>query len=143
MMVTLQHTFLEMPKNSYEPRFDDARIGYFRNKVTDLTSHSITPYRDLIQRWHLEKKNPSLEISEPVEPIIWWLENTTPDAYREAITQGVLAWNEAFEQAGFKNAIVVKNQPLDATWNAGDVRYNVIRWTSSPNPPFWWLWAFI
>jgi hypothetical protein len=136
MMVTLQHTFLEMPKNSYEPRFDDARIGYFRNKVTDLTSHSITPYRDLIQRWHLEKKNPSLEISEPVEPIIWWLENTTPDAYREAITQGVLAWNEAFEQAGFKNAIVVKNQPLDATWNAGDVRYNVIRWTSSPNPPF-------
>ncbi|MBT5797648.1 MAG: DUF5117 domain-containing protein [Porticoccaceae bacterium] len=136
MMITLQHTFMEMPQNSYEPRFDDARIGYFRNQVTDLTSHSITPYRDLINRWHLEKKNPFLAMSEPVEPIVWWLENTTPDAYREAITQGVLAWNEAFEKAGFKNAIVVKNQPLDATWNAGDVRYNVLRWTSSPNPPF-------
>ena len=136
MIVTLQHTFMEMPQNNYEPRFDDARIGYFRNQVTDLTSHSITPYRDLINRWHLEKKNPSLAISEPLEPIVWWLENTTPDAYRESIRQGVLAWNEAFEKAGFKNAIVVKDQPLDATWNAGDVRYNVLRWTSSPNPPF-------
>ncbi len=136
ILIKLQHTFLEMPKNSYRPRFDDARVGYFRDQITDLTSHSITPYRDLVNRWHLEKKDPSLAISEPVEPIVWWLENTTPDAYRESVRQGVLAWNEAFEKAGFKNAIVVKDQPIDATWNAGDVRYNVIRWTSSPNPPF-------
>ena len=136
ILVKLQHTFLEMPENSYRPRFDDARVGYFRDQITDLTSHSITPYRDLVNRWHLEKKDPSLAISEPIEPIVWWLENTTPDTYRESVRQGVLAWNEAFEKAGFKNAIVVKDQPIDATWNAGDVRYNVIRWTSSPNPPF-------
>ena len=48
----------------------------------------------------------------------------------------MLAWNEAFEKAGFKNALVVKIQPDNATWDAGDIRYNVLRWTSSPNPPF-------
>ena len=87
ILIKLQHTFLEMPKNSYRPRFDDARVGYFRDKITDLTSHSITPYRDLVNRWHLEKKDPSLAISEPVEPIVWLLENTTPDAYRESVRQ--------------------------------------------------------
>ena len=134
--LTLQHTFIVVPNNEYEVRIDDARVGYFFDKVTDLTSHEITPYRDLINRWNLKKKNPLLAVSEPVEPIVWWIENTTPYAYRHAIRAGVLAWNEAFEQAGFRNAIVVKQQPDDASWDAGDIRYNVLRWTSSPNPPF-------
>lgn len=134
--LTLQHSFLLIPDNEYEPRIDDARVGYFLDQVTDLTSHEITPYRDLINRWHLEKKNPLEEVSEPIEPIVWWIENTTPYAYRDAIREGVLAWNEAFDQAGFRHAIVVKEQPDDATWDAGDIRYNVLRWTSSPNPPF-------
>ena len=134
--VTLQHSFVEIPDNNYRPRIDDARVGYFYDEVTDLTSHKVTPYRDLINRWHLEKKDPEAELSEPVEPIVWWIENTTPHAYRDAIRDGVLAWNEAFEQAGFKDAIVVKVQPDDADWDAGDIRYNVLRWTSSPQPPF-------
>ncbi len=134
--VKLQHSFMPVPENDYQPRLDDARVGYFLDQVTDLTNHSITPYRDLINRWHLVKKNPDAEMSEPVEPIVWWIENTTPYEYRDAIREGVLAWNLAFEQAGFKNAIVVKQQPDDADWDAGDIRYNVLRWTSSPNPPF-------
>ncbi len=132
----MQHTFLEVPDNNYEPRLDDARIGYFFDETTDLTSHRITPYRDLINRWDLQKKHPEQEISEPVNPIVWWMENTTPYEYRDAIREGVLAWNQAFEKAGFRNAIVVKMQPDDAEWDAGDIRYNVLRWTSSPNPPF-------
>ena len=52
------------------------------------------------------------------------------------ITAAALSWNVAFEKAGFSNAIVVKQQPDDADWDAGDIRYNVLRWTSSPNPPF-------
>lgn len=56
--------------------------------------------------------------------------------FRETITEAVLQWNIAFEKAGFKNAMQVKVQPDDATWDAGDVRYNVLRWTSSPQPPF-------
>ena len=59
----------------FRPRFEDSRIGYFINKVTDLTSTEAAPYRDVIARWHLEKKDPEAELSEPVEPITWWLEN--------------------------------------------------------------------
>jgi hypothetical protein len=134
--LTFQHSLIAIPENDFVPRIDDPRIGYFFDQVTDLTSHDVTPYRDLINRWHLVKKDPDAAISEPVEPIVWWIENTTPRAYRDAIRDGVLAWNLAFEKAGFKNAIVVKLQPDDADWDAGDIRYNVLRWTSSPQPPF-------
>ena len=95
-----------------------------------------TPYRDMIHRWHLEKKNPSQERSEVVKPITWWIENTTPLELRDAVKTGVLAWNKAFEAAGFINAVEVKVQPDDADWDAGDIRYNVLRWASSPSPPF-------
>lgn len=134
--VKVRHTLLEMPENDFKPRFDDARVGYFLDYVNDLTSHSATPWRDMINRWHLVKKDPTAEISEPVEPIVWWIENTTPDNLRPIIKKAVEAWNVAFEEAGFKNAVVVKTQPDDAEWDAGDVRYNVLRWTSSPQPPF-------
>ena len=130
------HSLIAMPENDYEPRFDDPRVGYFTNQVTDQTSTSSTPYRDLINRWHLKKKNPELAISEPVKPITWWMENSTPIEWRETIKEGVLQWNKAFEKAGFKNAIVVKQQPDNADWDAGDIRYNVLRWTASPRPPF-------
>ena len=134
--ITLQHTLIEMPKNDYQPRFDDPRVGYFSTQVTDLTSTSVTPYRDRIHRWHLKKRDPKSKRSEPVVPITWWIENTTPKELRPTIKKAALAWNIAFEVTGFKNAVVVKEQPDDADWEAGDIRYNVLRWTSSPNPPF-------
>lgn len=134
--ITLRHTLIEMPKNDYQPRFDDPRVGYFTTRVTDLTSTSATPYRDLVHRWHLKKKDPKAKLSEPVKPITWWIENTTPKELRGTIKKAALNWNIAFEAAGFKNAVQVKEQPDDATWDAGDIRYNVLRWTSSPQPPF-------
>ena len=130
------HTFMNMPENDYEARMDDPRVGYFLTQTNDMTTTNTINYRDLIHRWKLVKKNPDDAISEPVTPITWWMEKSTPVEWRETIKEGVLAWNEAFEKAGFKNAMVVKMQPDDATWDAGDVRYNVLRWTSSPNPPF-------
>ena len=130
------HTFMNMPADDYTTRLDDPRVGYFLTQTNNMTSTDIVNYRDFIHRWKLVKKNPELAISEPITPITWWIENTTPIEFRETIKQGVLAWNEAFEKAGFKNAMVVKVQPDDADWDAGDVRYNVLRWTSSPNPPF-------
>jgi hypothetical protein len=130
------HSIIAMPENNYEPRFDDPRVGYFTTQVDDQTTTSSTPYRDLIHRWNLVKKDANANISEPEEPIVWWMENSTPVEWRETITQGVLEWNKAFEKAGFKNAMVVKMQPDDADWDAGDINYNVLRWTSSPNPPF-------
>lgn len=130
------HSLIELPDKGYEPRFDDPRVGYFTTKVTDMTSSSSTPYRDLIHRWDLRKKDPNAALSEPIEPIVWWIENSTPHEWRETIKNAVLEWNKAFEKAGFKNAVQVKIQPDDADWDAGDIKYNVLRWTSSPNPPF-------
>lgn len=130
------HTFMNMPADDYEPRMDDPRVGYFLTQTNDMTTTETVNYRDMIHRWKLVKKDPNAAISEPVTPITWWIENTTPIEWRETIKEGVLAWNEAFEKASFKNAMVVKVQPDAADWDAGDVRYNVLRWTSSPNPPF-------
>ena len=134
--INLRYSFIEMPKNDFEPRLANQSIGYFSERVTDLTSKDVTPYKDLIGKWNLRKKNPEEELSEPVKPITFWIENTTPYELRDYIKQGVLAWNVAFEAAGFKNAIEVKVQPDDADWDAGDIRYNVLRWTSSPDPVF-------
>lgn len=136
VVITLQHSLIEMPEEGFEPRLDDYRVGYFTERVTDLTSADAAPYRDLAQRWRLEKKDPDAAISDPVEPITWWIENTTPVELRETIADAVLAWNEAFEKAGFSNAMAVDVQPDDADWDAGDINYNVLRWTSSPQPPF-------
>ncbi len=134
--VRIQHSFVKVPENDYQPRIDDPRVGYFTQYITDLTSRSSAPYRDLIRRWHLKKKDADSELSEPVEPIVWWIENTTPVELRDTIKGAALAWNQSFEKAGFKNAVQVKIQPDDAEWDAGDIRYNVLRWTSSPQPPF-------
>ena len=134
--IYVQHSLIAMPEDDYRPRLTDHRMGYFAEQVTDLTDDSPTPYRDLVQRWHLVKRDPEAALSEPVEPITWWIENTTPLEFRDAIREGVLAWNQSFESIGFKDALVVQVQPDDADWDAGDIRYNVLRWTSSPNPPF-------
>jgi hypothetical protein len=132
--VRMQHSFLAMPENNYRPRRDDPRVGYFGAEVQDLTSVSATPYKDFISRWHLVKKDPSAAVSEPVEPVVYWIENTTPVEYRGIIKEAGEKWNEAFEKAGFRNAIVMKIMPDTATWDPADIRYNVIRWVSSPHP---------
>ncbi|WP_298421716.1 zinc-dependent metalloprotease [uncultured Kordia sp.] len=134
--IKVNHSLIQIPDNNYVARYDDPRVGFFTTQVNDMTSATATPYKDLIHRWHLEKKDPNAAISEPVEPITWWIENTTPLEYRETIKKAVLRWNIAFEKAGFRNAMAVKVQPDDADWDAGDINKNVLRWTSSPNPPF-------
>ena len=134
--IYVQHSLIALPENDYQPRLTDHRMGYFAQQVTDLTDDSSTPYRDLVERWHLVKRDPDAAISEPVEPITWWIENTTPHEFRDAIREGVLAWNKSFEKIGFRNALRVRVQPDNAGWDAVDIRYNVLRWASSPNPPF-------
>lgn len=134
--VRMQHSFIEMPKNNFKPRKDDQRVGYFMEQVNNRTSINPVPYKDMIHRWNLVKKDPTATLSEPVEPIVWWIENTTPVEYRQTIMEAGLKWNEAFEKAGFKNAVEMKIMPDDAKWDPADIRYNVIRWVSSANPPY-------
>jgi hypothetical protein len=134
--VQIQHTLIEMPQNTYKPRFDDQRVGYFTTLQNDMTSISATNYRDFIHRWNLQKKDSLAEVSEPKQPIVWWIEKTTPKEFRPTIKKAALLWNLAFEKAGFKNALQIYEQPDTAKWDAGDIRYNVLRWTSSPSPIF-------
>ncbi|HEX2532643.1 MAG TPA: DUF5117 domain-containing protein, partial [Chitinophagaceae bacterium] len=132
--VRMQHSLIEMPeKNGFRPRRDDPRVGYFGQQVTNQTSVSAVPYKDYINRWNLVKKDPTAALSEPVEPIVFWVENTTPLEYRQTIVDAGLKWNAAFEKAGFKNAVQMKIMPDDANWDPADIRYNVIRWVSSAN----------
>lgn len=134
--VKMQHSFLEVPKNDFRPRRDDPRVGYFGGEVDNLTSISPTPYKDFISRWNLKKKDPSAALSEPVEPIVFWIENTTPVEYRPIIKEAGEKWNEAFEKAGFKNAVVMKQMSDTASWDPADIAYNVIRWVSSAYPSY-------
>jgi hypothetical protein len=134
--VRMQHSFIEMPKDEFKGRRDDPRVGYFMEQITNQTSTSPVPYKDIIHRWKLVKKDPSAAVSEPVEPIVYWIENTTPLEYRQTIMEAGLKWNEAFEKAGFKNAVQMKIMPDDATWDPADIRYNVIRWVASAQPSY-------
>jgi hypothetical protein len=134
--VRLQHTFMEIPKNDFRPRMDDPRVGFFTREVTNQTSISPVPYKDMIYRWNLVKKDPNAALSEPVEPIVFWVENTTPVEYRQSIVDAGLSWNKSFEKAGFKNAVQMKIMPDNADWDPSDIRYNVIRWVASASPSY-------
>lgn len=134
--IVYQHSFIKAPDTLMTPRRDDQRIGYFGEYINDMTTTNAVAYKDVIHRWRLEKKDKNAAVSEPVKPITWWIENTTPVEFRPIIKAAGEQWNLAFEAAGFKNAVVVLEQPDTATWDAGDINYNVLRWTSSPQPPF-------
>jgi hypothetical protein len=135
--VRMQHSFIAMPAaNDFWSRRDDPRVGFFTDERNDQTSISPVPYKDMIHRWNLKKKDPSAALSEPVEPLVYWIENTTPVEYRQTIFDAGMKWNEAFEKAGFKNALVMKIMPDDATWDPADIHYNVIRWVASAQPTY-------
>ena len=122
-----------IPESDYKPRRADPRVGHFYVSYEDHSSPlGQSPYVRNIKRWNLRKAQPELAMSPPQKPVVFWLENTIPDEYREAVRQGVLLWNGAFEKIGIKDAIVVEQMPDDADWEAADARYNVIRWIVRP-----------
>ncbi|MEO1373214.1 MAG: zinc-dependent metalloprotease [Cyanobacteria bacterium J06635_10] len=128
----LHYSLSELPDRNYRPRLADERVGYFITAYQDLsTKNPSDPFVRYINRWNLQKKYPKASISEPKEPIVYWIDNATPYEYRDAIKEGVLMWNRAFEAAGFKNAIQVKQMPDTATWDPSDIRYNTIRWINT------------
>ncbi|NJN76559.1 MAG: zinc-dependent metalloprotease [Synechococcaceae cyanobacterium RL_1_2] len=118
---------------NYQPRVADERMGYFVEAYKDLDPN-ITQgdgFVRYIKRWYLEPKDLSVPISDPIQPITFWLDNAIPERYRPAVKEGVEAWNRAFEQAGFSNAIEVKQMPDDADWDPADMRYNTIIWSGT------------
>ncbi len=128
----VHYSLSQLPNNNYQPRLADDRIGYFITAYQDLSNDERKqPFVRYINRWHLEKQDPTASISPPKKPIIFWIDNAVPLEYRSAITEGVLMWNKAFAAAGFKDAIQVKQMPDNAKWDAADIRYNTIRWINT------------
>lgn len=122
-----------LPETDYRPRLADDRVGYFTTMYQDYNDmEKETAYVRYINRWHLEKQDSLAAVSPPKEPIVFWLENTIPIEYRQTLKEGILMWNEAFESAGFKDAIVVKQMPDSADWDPADSRYNTVRWMVRP-----------
>ena len=133
VLVNYQVSLSAIPETDYEPRMADDRVGHFVTIYQDYTDvRKDSPYIRYVNRWNLEKQDPQATVSEPKKPIVYWLENTIPYEFRDAVREGILAWNEAFEAAGFKNAIVAKQMPDDADWDPADVRYNTVRWLFQP-----------
>lgn len=122
-----RHSFVELPDDKYRPRRFDPRTGAipvsFYDYGTDINE-------DLEKRWiqrhRLEKKDPSAAVSDPVKPIIYYVDNGAPKAIQDALIEGASWWNQAFEAAGFRNAFQVRVLPPDA--DPMDVRYNVVNW---------------
>ena len=124
-----RYNFSRLPEQPMAPRLADERVGYFTTSFTDFsTDLDPNPNVHYINRWRLEKKDPAAALSEPVKPIVFWIDRNIPDRYRQAIIDGVLEWNVAFERIGFKNAIQAKIQPLDAKFDTADSSHATIRW---------------
>lgn len=135
--IALHYSVLALPEEPMKPRLADDRVGYFVTTYKDYDRQaSPTNSVRIINRWRLEKKDPYAPLSEPVKPIIFYLENTIPKEFRPYIKEGVEAWNKAFEAAGFKNAIIALDQPNDPNWDPGDARYSTIRWMPSVSSVF-------
>ncbi|MTJ32146.1 zinc-dependent metalloprotease [Aphanizomenon sp. UHCC 0183] len=128
----VHYSLSELPKSKYQPRLADERVGYFLTAYQDLSKDERRdPFVRYINRWNLEKQDPTAAISPPKKPIVFWIDNAVPLEYRDAIKEGVLMWNQAFLKAGFKDAIQVQQMPDNATWDPADIRYNTIRWINT------------
>jgi hypothetical protein len=135
----IHHSMVKLPEVPMKPRIFDDRVGFFSVGFTDYghdADHEAKRVR-YITRWRLEKKNPKAKLSEPKQPIVWYVSREVPEKWRQACIQGIEDWQPAFEAAGFKNAIVGKIAPSkkeDPDWDPEDARYTTIRWLPSAVP---------
>jgi hypothetical protein len=121
------HSFVQLPPAGFKPRIYDPRASFFGISYMDYATPVSEPIvKRFVARHRLEKKDPAAAISEPVQPIIYYLDRGAPEPIRSALLEGSRWWNQAFEAAGYKNAFRVELMPEDA--DPMDLRYNVIQW---------------
>ena len=132
LTLNVHYSLSLLPQNDYKPRLADDRVGYFVTALKDF-SQDVDEDRFVryINRWKLEKADPKAEVSPPKKPIVFWIEKTVPFRYRQPIREGIEAWNEAYEKAGFATAIEVRQQPESTDWDPEDVNYNTFRWITA------------
>ena len=137
LFLNLHYSLARLPPTVMAPRKADARLGHFTTQLTDFSDDlARTPRRRFVNRWRLEKADPTAAVSDPVRPITYWLDPTVPEKYRAAITAGVLEWNKAFEPLGFRNALRVAVAPPGADFDTLDFGRASIRWMTNATPSF-------
>ncbi|MFQ5529006.1 MAG: zinc-dependent metalloprotease, partial [Gemmatimonadota bacterium] len=130
--IGVRYSVFALPDDPMTVRFADDRVGHFLDARKNFSrDKESTLYERIVRRWRLEKKDPTAEMSEPVEPIVFYVDHSVPEEYRPYVRRGIEAWNSAFEQAGFLNAIEARDAPDDPEWNAEDIRYSAVRWTAA------------
>ena len=136
LFVSFYYSFMPLPM-PMAIRMADERVGFFTVARTDYTTDlNVKPKTHLLKRWRLEKKDSGAAVSEPKKPVVYWLDKNIPEKYRASVMQGVLEWNKAFEKAGFKNALVVKQQQATDDFNNMDARHTSIRWFTGADVGF-------
>ena len=137
LFVQVHYSLSALPEQPMATRPADPRVGYFPTTVSDFTQDfTRTPRKQLISRWRLEKQDAQAALSPPVRPIVFWLDPSIPEAYRPTITEGVLAWNQAFERIGYKDAIRVLQAPSDGSFDTLATGHAAIRWMTNAQPSF-------
>jgi Met-zincin/Domain of unknown function (DUF5117)/Domain of unknown function (DUF5118) len=122
-------TLSALPEQPMKTRAADGRVGHFNSPRWDFgNERDDQPRRWLVNRWRLEKADPSAALSEPKKPITYWLDKNIPVEYRDTVRAGILEWNKAFERIGFKSAIKVEQQTDDADFDTDDTHHASIRW---------------
>ncbi len=133
--IGMRYSLFALPEEPMQPRYADDRVGHFLTALKDFSKdQQATWYVRYVQRWRLEKRDPAAELSEPIAPIVFYIDRSVPVEYRKYVKEGIEGWNKAFEAAGFKNAIVAKQAPTpeeDPEWSAEDIRYSTVRWTAA------------
>lgn len=129
----MHYSFLLLPEEPMKPRYRDPRVGFFGILTQEFGGPEHRGFvREMIRRFRLEKKDPAAALSEPVKPIVFYLSQDMPKKWRPYAKRAVEAWQPAFEQAGFKNAILAREAPTkeeDPDFDPEDARYSMIRWT--------------
>ena len=129
MFLGYHYSLARLPESPMRPRRADPRIGHFMTRHTEFTNDLAPfPRQYFVNRWRLEKKDPAAALSEPKQPIVFWVDRNVPLEYRETVKAGVLEWNKAFERIGYKDAIRVEMQPDAAEFETDDLRHASIRW---------------
>jgi len=133
--VLMHYSMVKLPEQPMMPRLFDERVGYFSVAKYDYSLDvPRAEQRRFITRYRLEKKDPNAALSEPVKPIVYYIDRATPAKWIPYMKAGVEKWQEAFEEAGFRNAIIAKMAPTaaeDPDFSPEDARYSVIRWLPS------------
>ncbi|MEX0703251.1 MAG: zinc-dependent metalloprotease [Planctomycetales bacterium] len=132
MQVNVHYSISLLPENGYKPRAADDRLGYFLTVIKDFSNkEDDEQFVRYVNRWDLQKADSEATLSPPKEPIIFYIEKTVPIRLRPVVREAIMEWNKAFEKIGFADAIQVRQQRDDDSWDPEDVRYNTFRWITA------------